>query len=320
MNNKQKIILGSLISMGVILIPSTILLTSTSNNNSFEENIEFDKDKIIKVPDYILGNDNHDSIEKNKVMKRIKLIVDSYNLDGWVKWYSENNNYKTRIWEPKWSGYDFNNNKVTNNAYNEQDEQYKYFEDFIFTINPLQLSKEKKAPENIKDSFLFRRYQILSMKRADDYNKMELFVNDLTWNAAYVAANPPPIPPSPSPPPPNLEPLHKIQEHIVDFFKNYFYKPYLAAGDLYMRVENKDYDKYGNKESLEWAKKIWDYEFNLKSKILTKIKNVTPPILTFASSAILAIEALLNAPMLNSADIKENDFLGIKKWKELTNV
>ncbi|MGL5357942.1 MAG: hypothetical protein ACRC9U_02665 [Metamycoplasmataceae bacterium] len=255
----KKILIGlgslGLISAGVsVIVASNNLIFNIDNN---EDNFSNTDSKVnINELDYFYTKKTTLELEKerNIINERLRLIIKEYDLQGWNTYYSKDNKYDSRIWELKKSDYNLDKKIPNNDTYQKQDEQYKYFEDFIFTINPVQI-KQGNSYINQKDSFLFRRYQLLSIDRAIEFQKDTDVqeIDFIKWEIAIVLIG--------------VGDLSEIEDIIkkllIYFGTSKFFKPNLAAADLLLRIKDKDYDNYQKSNIKKWANEIWELEKKL---------------------------------------------------------
>ncbi|MGL4343171.1 MAG: hypothetical protein ACRCRZ_01190 [Metamycoplasmataceae bacterium] len=245
----------------------------TLNNDSLIDNSVEVVD--IKKLNYFYQNTNKLKNEKKEIKKMLDKIIEDYSLKEWNDYYSKNN-YNSKIWTLTGKDYDLTKDLPKNSTYDKQDEQFKYFEDFIFTVNPLQIV-EGNNYVNKKDSFLFRRYQFIAINRAIEYAESDISkITKSDWKEAIEDLKPPP---PPLPPVPNPTKLFIIFEKIISYFsKSSFFKPHLAAADLLLRIKDKDYDEYQKSNIKKWAKEIWELEkeWNISKIIMDTVTRDTP--------------------------------------------
>ncbi|MGL5519910.1 MAG: hypothetical protein ACRDBR_00555 [Metamycoplasmataceae bacterium] len=255
----KKILIGlgslGLISAGVSVIAASNNLIFNIDNN--EDNFSNTDSKVnINELDYFYTKKTTLELEKerNIINERLRLIIKEYDLQGWNTYYSKDNKYDSRIWELKKSDYNLDKKIPNNDTYQKQDEQYKYFEDFIFTINPVQI-KQGNSYINQKDSFLFRRYQLLSIDRAIEFQKDTDVqeIDFIKWEIAIVLIGAG-----------DLSEIEDIIKKLLIYFgTSKFFKPNLAAADLLLRIKDKDYDNYQKSNIKKWANEIWELEKKL---------------------------------------------------------
>lgn len=311
-------LIGLVVPFSLVAINQDIVQKSIINPGSDNQ----DEEKAFKVPDYFYSKTN---LEKKQIEieNRINKIVQDYDLKKWVEFYSNDFYTKkwTKIWELNWDDYKIKinilksiPNSFNNSKYKNFDEQQKHFEDFVFTINPI-INKDKLSED---DSFLFRRYQLLSIQRAKKFkaSPFSKYTFSETKTIIGEAAT--------------TGDFTKVSELIATcvkwILKNYF-KPYLAAVDLYMRIRNKKNIYQENySHLLNKAKAIYDYENNKFSSLINdaftrSVPSTKPPSLIEptpdAKTLIGIIKQVIKSGLeIPNIHINESDFYTKKEKNE----
>ena len=232
-----KLLLPLTLSLSIIPIFTQSCFNSHENNSNDDEVISnINKDPIsTKIPDIANFSISELRIEISKIENKLRETIEYSNLKQWNEHYAASTDKKTRtkIWEP---------GPGKSNVYNEQNDQFQYFNDFLHTNN--NISGTPSPNQKDQRSFLFERAYLFYLKAVYEWKTHPMY-NEATFVKINAAIAQIPLG--------NPKELGKISETIVNWIWNcrWYKKSKTIFNDLGQRfVKNskpdKDWDKYND--------------------------------------------------------------------------
>ena len=171
------------ISLASLLLTSGICLSIPFSMDNYKSNISeenLSNNNELKYKDYFKNKSSLVLNEDKKLKNKITKIINDYRLYEWNNYFKNQNKdlIKSNIFEPSYIDYNKNDytNKIKPNSifknydieytkiYLNQDEQFRFFNDFINIIN-------EENSQNQED-FLYLRWQYYAYEAATRYHKL----------------------------------------------------------------------------------------------------------------------------------------------------